>query len=350
MSEGMEQNVIIDKEIRNVTAVIRVVGQISLTRLRIVQKLLSVVREILIVYSGDAETFSLLSNFFYEQHKIRCIRVYSFGYMEPILTFIFKLINTTWIILFTETEDPSDDLIKEIPELICKDIDIYFISRKTFFKNDEIPSWVKELYMTSFKPVLFKKSNLKICDIIHKPYEIKGKTEYLDPKKYYLTHTFQSDYSLLNVKEKIRRYILIELFTTRRSRFLFFIKFADRIGILSNKNSMKKNYSEMSILGYVLYDILANIYGKYFGLTIYQKIRIKAIKKLKKENKMLANLTYSISQEIYRYGSVLRFLDLESTDLEIHLDNAQLQGMEDFEHSCEIFLSLMVDRFRVLNQ
>lgn len=328
----------------DVTAIIRIVGKVNFAGLRKISLLFPIAKEIILVYSGNVENFVELSSFFHDQTKIRCIRVYSFGYMEPVLTFVFKLVKTTWIMLFTENEEPSKYLISDIRELTTREVDIYLIARRSFLENDKIDSWVKDLYKVSFKPVLFKKPKIKIRDIIHMPYQLSGRIEYLDSERYYIIHKFGPDYSLSNVLEKIRRYIMIELFTTRRSRGLFLVKIAEIIGVSLKKFSVIKVGKEMSTFEYILYDLMGNIMGKYFGLTMYQKLRINAIKTLRRQNSELSKLTYSISREIYWFGSVLSYLGLENTDLIVESNNESLKGLENLESSTYAFLSMMIDR------
>ena len=80
------------------------------------------------------------------------------------------------------------------------------------------------------------------------------------------------------------------------------------------------------------------------SIIMYQKLRINAIKTLRRQNSELSKLTYSISREIYWFGSVLSYLGLENTDLIVESNNESLKGLENLESSTYAFLSMMIDR------
>ena len=200
----------------------------------------------------------------------------------------------------------------------------------------------------SFKPILFKRKSIKIIDIIHRPFEFNGKIKYFKLEKYFINHVFGQDYNTQKAVEKIKRYILIELFETRRSRNLWFRKFIEKLGIRPGTSALMKLNGEMSIFEYYLYDLLINIMSKYFSITMYQKIRINVIKSLKRF-RTLSSLTYLISQEISKAESVIKYLGIEDTKMLVDADNVQLRKLENLKDSEYAFLFLLTSRFLKLN-
>ena len=154
--------------------------------------------------------------------------------------------------------------------------------------------------------------------IIHRPHLIVGKKVFLDPSIYYIKHTFDGEYSLYSQIEKIKRYIFIEMFETRKSRAYAITKILETIPHLSSLKSIAKKVgefrfftSEMSWYEYIIYDLVGNFRGSV-SLTVYQRIRNETLRKMKKYRRF----TFDLSRCLNNSPSVQEFIGMSRVFIE----------------------------------
>ncbi len=336
-----------------ISAIIRLVGDLKETTERLITLLSSVGIEVIITYSGtDVDYFELVKK--YQPIKtIKILRVYSFGILEPVIPFALDSAVNPWIMIFTDTEYISEELVNSLGSILKSDADAYYIQKRTIFINEKIPNWIRELYTDSFRLMVFKKEAVEINEIIHQPYRVYRKGSYLDPSKFYISHIFDYDYTAEAVKEKIKRYIMIEMFETRKSISYVLRKLLEKVKTRYATNRDVIGYKglsqrELSYFEYKIYDLVSNLLSGKIGLTDYQKIRNKSLRNLRKD-KYAKEVTFQISQKVQSTGSVLKFLGLSYSDVEVRNGASPLVGMESPSGSEEKFVTLLVKRYFKLN-
>ena len=284
----------------NVTVIIRCVKKISLPAEFAINLLSQRVNQILILFSGSEIEYKFSSSKYQNSGVIEVVWVYSFGYLEPIMSSIYKKIRNQWMMVLTDRDIPSEEFVNSLNMLIQQKVNGFLVQRvlddDTAKRN--IPSWLKYYtkpgFKYSFTPLLYRKNNVVISEIIHEPPKIIGKTQKLDSSSYYVRRVYTAD-DMENDETfvdhwitKELRYIFIELFETRKSRIGAIQKIIEYIPILRKKR-IKKSYhnflnSELSNIEYVIFEFFRSLSMGSFGLTPYQKVKLETIKETRKFN------------------------------------------------------------------
>lgn len=343
-----------------VTAIIRSVNKIS-TAAEITISLLShYVDQILILFSGPETECSSISKRYESDNVISVIRVYSFGYVEPILVEIKDKIRNHWMMFLTDRDIPSIDFLKSLGTLILRDVSGFMIKRiiddNTPKRN--IPLWLKEYLKPGFRsvfiPLLYRTDKIVISEVIHTSHKILGKIEYLNPDLHYVSRSYttgdmETDEVFMNHWiEKEARYIFIEMFETRKSRIAAFAKIVENIPLLKNvkfKHEYHKFlFSELSNFEYIIFELIRSFSMGSIRLTPYQKVKIRTIKNTRKFN----SIGFFISEFLRtKNENLIGFLNMHSA--EIGPDRNDFNDLAIVEGSEYAFIKRLLDRFMETN-
>lgn len=319
------------------------------------------VNQILILFSGSEDEYKVVSKKYENDRVINVLWVYSFGYLEPIIAGIKDnlkdKIRNDWIMILTDRDIPSEALLKSLSTLVKKDVNGFMVQRliDDNTPNRNIPSWLRSYLRLGFKhgyqPFLYKKNNIVISEVIHTPYKILGRTEYLDPALYYVkrgyvTRDMESDKAFVSHWiEKEVRYIFIEMFETRKSRAGAIAKIIENIPILRKANFKLDHhsilYSELSNIEYTIFELIRALSMGYIGLTPYQRVKIKTIEYTRRFN-FIGFFTSEFLRT--KNKSLVSFLNIPSLVIDPHRnDYDDLASVENSEYA---FIKRLLNRFK----
>jgi hypothetical protein len=245
----------------------------------------------------------------------------------------------------TDRDVLSDSFLESLNDLTENEVDGYRAVRTITHNNSNqtIPSWLKDYIKPGFKhnyiPVLYKKENVRISEVIHTLFKIIGKAKFLDPLKYYISRNYTTKDMECNRTfvdhwvEKEKRYIFIEMFETRKSRGAAIYKILASIPLLSSfhfKKSDGKFLSlELSKIEYYIFELIRSLSNGYIGLNAYQKVKLETIKETRKIN----SVGFAVSEFLRYYNcGIINFLNMESSVVDFEktdfLDMAVVQDSE----------------------
>ena len=346
-----------------VTVIIRVINSITEPTNRTLILLSPYVDQILLIFSGSEKEYLTVTERFIGLPMVKVLWVYSFGYLEPILRDIKDEISNPWLMFLTDRDEPSKSLAESLNELTKGDVSAFMINRiindSTNHRN--IPSWLKGYLTPGWKkgyiPVLYKRDKIVISEIIHNPHKIQGKVEFLNPSAYYILREYssrdmESDRVFLDHWiEKEKRYILIEMFETRKSRasvlslLTYFIPFLNKF--IPEHKYVRFLSKELSIIEYILFELLRSFSWGKIGLDPYQKVKISTIKDTKKVNVM----GFYISEFLRKRNNeekLTKFLKMESSI--VRKENNVFNDLIIVKNSEIIFIKHLMKRFVEINK
>ena len=314
-----------DVRTTSITTIIRAVNKVSHSTERTIDILLPYVDQILILFSGKEDEYLSLTDRYKNFDSIEILWVYSFGYGEPILLDIKDRLKNPWMMFLTDRDIPSDTLLKSLPYLTQRDVDGYIIERiwDENIENRNMPRWLKDMIGAAYHQgsvLLCKKDKIVISEVIHTPYTVQGKIEFLDPARYYVVRSYdledmESDETFVSHWiEKESRYLLIEMFETRKSRAGALAKIIEKVPLGKDLGfrlpHWKFLYSELSNFEYSIFELRHIRFHGFSGLTMYSKIKLRTIKEIKK-----INAIGFLTSEFLRAGNIrlVNFLNLQSS-------------------------------------
>ena len=166
--------------------------------IRNIELLKDTVDEILIVDSSNIINFRNLKNKYDNLSKLKILRVFPMGYVEPFRMFALKNINSEYVLYLDADEEPNNELIKYLKKrnFLSGDISGYYILR-----------YERSLKCYDYQLRLYKKEKVFYEGMIHEFPKINGKTKKLDDDKF-IIHYADFD-SYINTRPS---YLLIEAY------------------------------------------------------------------------------------------------------------------------------------------
>ncbi len=344
----------------NITVIIRSVNRISSAAEITINLASQYVNQILILFSGSEVEYISVSKKYENEKAINVLWVYSFGYLEPIMINIRDnlkdKIRNEWIMILTDRDILSEALLKSLSTLILKDVNGFMVQRAIddSTANRNIPLWLRNYLSPGFKrgyqPFLYRKDKIVISEVIHTPYKILGKTEYLDPALYYVKRGYvmrdmESDEAFVNHwVEKEVRYIFIEMFETRKSRAAAIAKIIESVPLLRKLHFKLGHhnflYSELSNFEYTIFELIRAFSMGSIGLTPYQKVKIKTIK----DTRRLNSIGFFTSEFLRtKNDSLTSFLGISSVVVDPNKNN--FDDLASVENSEYAFIRRLLNRF-----
>jgi len=266
--------------------------------IRNIELLKDVVNEILIVDSSNIINYENLKNMYSNLSKVKILRAFPMGYVEPLRMFALKNIKSEYVLYLDADEEPNNELIKYIKNL-DDGISGYYILR-----------YERSLKCYDYQLRIYKKDKTFYEGIMHEYPKINGKTKKLDDKKLIIHYADFNNY--INVRPS---YLLIEAY--ERPLSIFYLSLDSKAIKLFGKDErilpeifvylgvflqFLRNTLNYHSLKYKTYR-LQRFFMKY---TIY---RYKYFMRLGCKDDLI-----KINMDIIQNGGLIKYLNLDNID------------------------------------
>jgi hypothetical protein len=285
-------------------------------------------------------------------NKVKYFYVVPLGYPDPIRAYGLKKCSKGWVLLLDTDERLSGPLKEEIPKLIrAADWDGLIINRENYDAEG------RPVSSCDYQLRLFRKDKMKFTGIVHNVDRPMAGTRRL-PDNHCIKHKTEIYSGRENeYTRKVRRYMEIESYTTRKA-YGQFVKTAVVGPALSVYFTIKSAFSgarmddEITPLEYLFLDFgrfvliclrhLSRLkmppFGFLGGSLKYSREKLGYISSLPEGER---RLRFRISQEIRKEGGVINYLNLDDEPTIMEL-NKTYSG--DEKTGLDIFTGLLRER------
>lgn len=267
--------------------------------IRNIELLKNTVDEILIIDSSDTEEYMELYNRYQNNQKIRIIRVFPIGYVEPFRNYALKKIRSEWVFLLDADEEPNEHFISDLKNTDFQNASAYNILR-----------FEETLRCYDYQLRLYKRENAVYKGMIHEFPVVIGAIKDMDERNIIIHH---ADFS--NYLKKRGSYLTIEAYERPFTPFylstksLIFNLFRDKHRILG------KHYVLVISLLFFLKCILSTDsikYKSYRNDWFYFRYTLKRYNyfaELPNREELV-----KINEDIIRNGGIIKYLNLDDVN------------------------------------
>ncbi len=270
-----------------------------------IELLMDIVDEILIIDSSDIGKYNELSDKYKNIEKVRIIRMFPIGYVEPFRMYALKKIASDWVLYLDADEGPNQSFINNL-----KNIDLKNASAYTILRYEET------LKCYDYQLRLYKKDSIVYNGMIHEIPPINGIVKEMDKQCYIIHH---ADFS--NYLKKRGPYLTIEAYE-RPFTASYLSTQSPLFNLFRNKNKILGRHT-VTLLWFLLFLRSFNInsikyktYRNEWFLFKYTLTKYKYFVELSNRDELI-----KINKGIIKNNGIIKYLNLDDVDYVENLTN-----------------------------